>query len=254
MINGLDLFSGIGGLTLALKRWVEPVAYCENDPYAQAVLLARMADGLLPRAPVWDDVRTLSSGELPAGIDIIYGGFPCQDVSLTGLRAGLDGARSGLVSEIWRLADELRPRFIFLENVPGIVTGGLDAILASLARRGFDARWLCLSAYEVGACHYRNRWWLLARAAHADGARAVTDPACEGLEGRVALSLRGDTGERLSGAGGPSSDELGWPAIAPLCRRDDGVLNRVDRLKVLGNSVVPKCATTAFARLAGLAP
>lgn len=92
MLNGLDLFSGIGGLTLALAPWVRPVAYCENDRYAQSVLLSRISSGDLPNAPIWDDVRTLKAWDIP-NVDIVYGGFPCQDVSVAGARAGLDGER-----------------------------------------------------------------------------------------------------------------------------------------------------------------
>jgi hypothetical protein len=98
-VNGLDLFSGIGGITLALSPWVRPVAYCENDRYAQAILLSRQASGDLPIAPIWDDIRTLTYSILPVvKIDIIYGGFPCQDISVAGLGAGLEGKRSGLFS------------------------------------------------------------------------------------------------------------------------------------------------------------
>src|SRR5690606_10421534 len=128
MLRGLDLFSGIGGLTLALAPWVRPVAYCENDRYATAVLLSRMRTGDLPCAPIWDDVRTLRGDMLPS-VDIIYGGFPCQDISCAGRGAGLAGGRSGLFFEIARLARELRPRFVFLENVPAITTRGLGDVL-----------------------------------------------------------------------------------------------------------------------------
>src|SRR3972149_8825591 len=100
---GLDLFSGIGGITKALEGYALPVAYCENDPYCQRVLLSRMGTGDLPPAPIWDDVRTLQRGDLPIFPDIIWGGFPCQDVSLAGLRIGLEGKRTGLFSEIIRL-------------------------------------------------------------------------------------------------------------------------------------------------------
>jgi hypothetical protein len=93
MLNGLDLFSGIGGITLALSPWVTPVAYCENKSYAQRVLVSRMADGSLPKAPIWDDVRTLRGDMLPA-VDIIYGGFPCQDISIAGRGKGLEGERA----------------------------------------------------------------------------------------------------------------------------------------------------------------
>src|SRR4051812_38162099 len=101
-MNGLDLFSGIGGLGLALADWVTPVAYCENDRYAQSVLLSRMASGELLLAPIWDDVRTLTGQQLPR-IDCLYGGFPCQDLSAAGAGRGLAGERSGLYWQIERL-------------------------------------------------------------------------------------------------------------------------------------------------------
>lgn len=127
MLNGLDLFSGIGGLTLALAPWVRPVAYCENDAYAQSVLLSRQACGDLPVAPIWDDVRTLT--KMPA-VDIIYGGFPCQDISCAGLGAGLEGERSGLFFEVMRLVTEINPIFVFLENVPAIrMRGGAQRVV-----------------------------------------------------------------------------------------------------------------------------
>ncbi len=122
MLNGLDLFSGIGGISLALSPWVTPVAYCEIERYAQAVLLSRMADGTLACAPIWDDVKTLGRDDIKLQIDIITGGFPCQDISVAGAGASLDGERSGLYWEIYRLVGELKPRFVFLENVPAITT------------------------------------------------------------------------------------------------------------------------------------
>src|ERR1700685_2909567 len=105
-MRGLDLFSGIGGLTKALEGYVTPIAYCENDRYAQAVLLQRMSTGDLPSAPIWDDIRTLSGYKLPRRPHIIYGGFPCQDISVAGRREGLAGKRSGLFFQILRLAAE----------------------------------------------------------------------------------------------------------------------------------------------------
>lgn len=170
-MNGLDLFSGIGGITQALAPWVTPVAYCEVDAHAQRVLLRRMASGELPGAPIWDDVRSLTRGCLPDDfeIDIIYGGFPCQDISTAGLGAGLAGKRSGLFHEICRLAREFSPSFIFLENVAAIRTRGLDVVLQELAAMGFDARWTSVSADYVDAPHRRERWFLLA--SHPDRLR-----------------------------------------------------------------------------------
>ncbi len=161
---GLDLFSGIGGLTKALEGYVEPVAYCENDRYAQGVLLSRMSKGDIPVAPIWDDVSTLQDSELLIKPTIIYGGFPCQDISVAGRGEGLAGKRSGLFFEIVRLVGEIRPQFVFLENVPAITSRGLGTVLGEMASLGYDCRWGVLSASDVGAPHRRDRWWMLAHA------------------------------------------------------------------------------------------
>ncbi len=163
MLNGLDLFTGIGGLTIALREWVRPIVYCENDRYAQAVLLSKMETGELPYAPIWDDIRGLGGSLLPKDdIDIIYGGFPCQDISTAGNGEGLEGERSGLFFEVTRLAREIRPRFVFLENVPAITVRGLDRVCLEFTSMGYDSRWTHLSASSVGANHQRDRWWFLA--------------------------------------------------------------------------------------------
>ena len=169
-LAGLDLFSGIGGITIALQEWVRPVAYCENNKYAQAVLLSRMDDGQLPTAPIWDDVITLGAANLPEDIDIIYGGFPCQDISIAGRGAGLEGKRSGLFYEVARLVGEIRPAFVFLENVPAITVRGLGDVVGEMARLRYDCRWGILSAADMGAPHRRDRWWMLA---HAQGRKNV---------------------------------------------------------------------------------
>lgn len=166
MLNGLDLFSGIGGISAALRPWVRPIAYCEKDKSVREILLSRQAAGEIECAPIWDDVRTLRASDLPSflPVDIIYGGFPCQDISCAGLGAGLEGKRSGLVFEIFRLVDELQPPFIFLENVPAIRSRGAERVGKELARRGYDSRWTIVSAQEVGAPHIRKRWFCLAYA------------------------------------------------------------------------------------------
>jgi DNA (cytosine-5)-methyltransferase 1 len=162
-IYGLDLFSGIGGITKALSQWVVPVTYCERDRWAAGVLLSCMQSRELPAAPIWADVSTLRGSMLPQ-VDIIYGGFPCQDISVAGTGKGLGGQRSGLFFEIVRLAEEIKPTFIFLENVPAIRTRGLDIVIQELTKGGYDCRWTMLSAEEIGANHKRERWFLLAHA------------------------------------------------------------------------------------------
>src|ERR1700678_3480088 len=109
-MNGLSLFSGIGGIDVALSEYVRPIGYCEIDPFCQGVLLSRMADGLLPKAGIWDDISTLRSCHIGPYCDIIYGGFPCQDISIAGNGKGLAGERSGLFFQIMRLAQEIKPK------------------------------------------------------------------------------------------------------------------------------------------------
>lgn len=241
MLNGLDLFSGIGGLTVALGNWVRPVAYCENDRYCQSVLLSRMADRQLPSAPIWDDITSLSGAMLPSneGIQIIYGGFPCQDISVAGNGAGLEGKRSGLVKEVYRLIEEIRPIFVFLENVPAIRTRGAFQIGLELSDRGYDQRWDVVSAAEVGAPHLRQRWFLLA----ANPKR---------LELRK--QSRRWSGQNRTYSLFPSliGEKTGWPLGPEVCRMDDGPPHRLDRHRALGNSVVPLQAREAFKRLMGL--
>lgn len=235
MLNGLDLFSGIGGLSDALAPWVQPIAYCENDRYAQAVLLSRMQRQDIPIAPIWDDVQSLHSCELLERPQIIYGGFPCQDISLAGAGAGLDGERSGLVFQFLRLIRECRPAFVFMENVPAITSRGLDRILLDLHSMGYDARWTIVSAAEMGACHIRERWFLLA---HAAGPRLPRpDGKASFREAQLAKPARRN-----------------WWTSKPTVRgRNHGIPNRRDRIKAIGNSVVPIAAREAFKRLSGLA-
>ena len=162
-MNGLDLFSGMGGISEGLSEWVRPIAYCEINPKARAILLRRIEKGELAQAPIWDDVRTLPTADL-GHVDIVYGGFPCQDISSAGRGAGLAGERSGLFYEITRICNDLRPRFVFLENVPAITTRGLDSVIGEFTKLGYDCRWTIVSAAELGANHLRKRWFLLAHA------------------------------------------------------------------------------------------
>ena len=251
-MNGLDLFSGIGGITLALSEYVKPVAYCENDRYAQAVLLSRMSDGRLPRAPIWDDVTTLKGNMLPE-IDVIYGGFPCQDISAAGKGIGLmAGERSGLFFEIARLVSETNPKFIFLENVPTIRTRGLNSVVQTFTELGYDCRWTIVSAAEVGACHIRKRWFILA---HANGLnlRQQSGGGERSHGAKATRVIRNKSEKRIDTTELAEPCRYGrWTTKPSICRGTNGVQNRMDRIKCLGNSVVPLQAKVAFEKLMGI--
>ncbi len=171
-MNELALFAGAGGGLLGghLLGW-RTVCAVEIEPYAAGVLLARQNDGLLPPFPVWDDVRTFDGRPWRGCVDVISGGFPCQDISVAGKGAGIDGERSGLWSEMCRVICEVRPRFVLVENSPMLASRGLGRVLGDLAALGFDAEWDVFGAHHVGAPHKRDRMWILAYADGAEGAQ-----------------------------------------------------------------------------------
>lgn len=161
----LHLFAGIGGGILGgMLLGHRCVGAVEIDPYCQKVLRARQADGILPPFPIHDDIRTFDGTAWRGRVDVVAGGFPCQDVSVAGKLQGLDGKRSGLWSEMRRVIREVGPRYVFVENVPGLLVGGMDRVLGDLADLGFDAEWCVLSAADCGAPHLRKRVWILADA------------------------------------------------------------------------------------------
>ena len=137
------------------------VCAVEIDAYCREVLLARQRDGILEPFPIWDDVRTFNGKPWRGRIDVISGGFPCQDISAAGKGAGINGERSGLWSEMARIVGEVRPRFVFVENSPLLVGRGLAVVLADLAALGYDARWGIVGAHHAGAPHKRDRIWIV---------------------------------------------------------------------------------------------
>ena len=155
----LDTFSGIGGFSYAAERIVggfETVAFVEREPYCQQILSKHW-----PSVPIYDDITTFNPQ--PYSADVVCGGFPCQDISTAGKQAGIkEGTRSGLFYELMRVIRLVRPRYVVLENVSAIISNGLDTVLGELAQAGFDAEWACIPASAVGACHQRDRWWLVA--------------------------------------------------------------------------------------------
>jgi len=171
-LRTMHLFAGHGGGLLAdLILGHKPVVAVEWDGYACQVLRERAADGWFPGLRVWEgDVRLFDPSEYAGSVDCIHAGFPCQDISVAGKQAGVsEGTRSGLYREVLRIAGVVRPKQLFLENVSAILSNGLGTVLGDLAALGYDCRWLCIRASDVGAPHHRDRWFLLANANGNDG-------------------------------------------------------------------------------------
>ena len=151
-----------GGILGGLLLGHTPVCAVEIDPYCRNVLKQRMVDGYLPAdMQIHDDIRTFDGTAWLGKVDVVAGGFPCQDLSYAGKRAGLDGEKSSLFFELMRIVREVRPRYLFLENVPGLLSKGFDRVLGEVAESGFDAAWTVLSASDCGANHQRKRIWIL---------------------------------------------------------------------------------------------
>jgi len=192
----MHLFAGAGGgLLCDLILGHQPVVAVEWDAYCCAVLRERAEQGWFPGLHVHQgDVRLFDPSEYTGRVDCIAAGFPCQDISAAGKGAGIDGARSGLFSEVIMSALIVRPRFIFLENSQNIITRGLGVVLRALAAIGFDAVWCIRAAEDVGAPHVRKRWWCLAWRSDSD---SVREPQPEGRE-RSERGRSGDIREEMA--------------------------------------------------------
>jgi len=230
-MNELALFAGAGGGILGgkLLGW-RTVCAVEWEPYPASVLCARQNDGLLPPFPIWDDVQTFDGKPWRGIVDVVSGGFPCQDISAAGKGAGIDGERSGMWGEMARIIHEVRPKFVFVENSPMLTSRGLGRVLGDLASMGFDARWGVLGAADVGANHQRDRIWIVGKTTNANSTQ------CE----RVQQS------ERTEPKHAYASDSRWWETEPNVGRMADGVDFGVDRLKAIGNGQVPLCAATAW--------
>lgn len=234
-LPAIDLFSGVGGLTLGLSSVFRPIVYCELDPYCRSVLTARMRDGSLPCAPIHDDVTTLQlSAE--CGARALVAGFPCTDVSIMGLRAGLvDGRHSSLFFQIVRIVQDVSSiDVVFLENVDNLVRFGLRLVLTELAKLGFACRWTVVSAGECGSSQLRKRFFLL-------GTRNGFDAKCW-----QDVQVSGDVMRHWTATPGPRQ-----VSVRPEYGRDPSydAEHRNKRYTALCNVVVPQQAALAFAML-----
>lgn len=226
----LDLFSGIGGFSLGLERTggFETVAFCEIEEFPRRVLAKHW-----PEVPCYHDIRELTADKLAAdgiSVDVITGGFPCQDLSIAGKKAGMgEGTRSGLWSEIDRLIGELRPQFVIVENVANLLSGPSERpggwfgrVLGDLAERGYDAEWQNIPAAAMGAPHRRERVWIVAYPNKIGCSRGVFERARQRIEA-------------------PSSQTIWRELPKPyVVRGHDGVSNRAHRTAALGNAVIPQ--------------
>jgi len=263
----LDTFAGIGGFSYAAEKLVggfETTQFIEINPFCQKVLNKHWS-----HVPIHDDITTFTAK--PGQFDIITGGFPCQDISVAGLQKGITKeTRSGLFYELIRVIRMVRPQYVVLENVAAILNRGLDIVLRELSEAGYDAEWSVIPASSVGACHKRSRWWLVAypNCKQSSGTKSEiqagrifssSSTRSEDVADSNSNRLQREVGSRLHKPTWRTQDirrlNPSWRQYESkpvLCRGDDGLRNRVDRLRSLGNSVVPQCAAIPLQRVKDL--
>ena len=239
-MNELALFAGGGGSVLAGKilGW-RTVCAVEIDAGARGILLDRQRDGVIPKFPVWDDICTFDGNPWRGTVDVITGGFPCQDISQCGAGAGLDGARSGLWVEMERIVREVRPKLVLVEISPMLTSRGLGRVLGDLAGMGMDAKWGVFRASSVGAAHHRARLYLVAYA-NCSKLEGVDIPKPAGIDSQ---EPRRRQFARAIDAALPADD------YASMSRNPDDVARGMDGLKATGNGWVPAVAARAACHL-----
>ena len=265
----LDLFSGIGGFALAAE-WVwgdelDITGFCEIEKYAQKVLQKNF-----PGVPIYDDITKLNGKDFK-NIDIITGGFPCQDISVAGKGAGIkEGTRSGLWSELHRIISEIRPRFALIENVPMLTIRGGTRVIEDLAKIGYDCEWQVISAKFVGAPHLRYRIWFVAYPQHTDTdttrhngtkmhkrietelqdkQKRDAEPICKDVPNTNSKRLEGGKKARNKFFTRCDRKPDDWSVEPNVGRVANGISSRVDRLKGLGNAIVPQVAALIMERI-----
>jgi DNA (cytosine-5)-methyltransferase 1 len=281
----LDTFAGIGGFSYAAHELVggfETTQFVEIDPFCQKVLKKHF-----PKVPCHDDIKTFTA--YPGQYDVITGGFPCQDLSVAGRRAGITKeSRSGLFYELIRVIRLVRPKFVIMENVAAILNNGLDIVLGELSEAGYDAEWSIISASSLGAAHRRSRWWCVAYTndygSSSSSINEINDETDASSQERSKETCKSEGSSKSSDSRAIQSStdvansnseglqrkilskmESGiWSAkhtrrLDPnwrsyvskpiLPRGSYGLSNRVDRTKALGNSIVPAVAAIPLQRV-----
>jgi len=273
----LDLFSGIAGFSYAAEKIVggyKTTQFVEKDPYCQSVIRKNF-----PNIPIHDDITTFKAER--GQFDVFTIGFPCQDLSVAGRKKGIgEGTRSGLFYESIRLLREVRPRFALFENVRNLLSHEngetFQEVLFQIAKAGYDAEWSVISARDMGACHLRERIWIVAytngkrlerrlseqqQELQETGQPGQKDSLCstdtdssgtqgnsEGMEKPIWKYAFFNSKERRT----LSPDWTGYVSEPCLCRGDDGLRGRMARLKAMGNSIVPACAAVPLQRIKDL--
>ncbi len=275
-VNVGSCFSGIGGFELGLQ-WAFDNAgidhkvswQIEQNPFCQTILKKHW-----PKAVLYSDIREVKKVD---PVDILLGGFPCQDISVAGLQKGVvNGEKSNLWFEMLRIIGDIRPRIVVLENVPNIVNVGGPRVIGSLAKIGYDCEWSLISAAQFGAPHIRKRWFCIAtnaqsfsndrrinrrlfkkessrKSQHAQTGNSVKDAADTISKYAQIPSKRKHPSQPQSGSNGQNRQVIpnwrNWPTQPAFCGRNDGVPNRVAKLKALGNAIVPQCAQFVFEQI-----
>lgn len=236
------LFAGAGGGILGAHLLGQrTVVAVERDAYAAQVLAQRQNDGCLRPFPIWSDVTTFDGKPWAGTIDIVSAGFPCQDISVAGGGAGIEGLRSGLWKHVPRIVRETGAWGVWLENSPALTSRGLGVVLADLAEMGFDAKWGVLGAGHIGAMHLRERIWIFA-----------ADYRKKRIQRRFKATVQRIEGlPWIQDGRGPEDLRAGPDLPDPLVRGDrNGVAWYVDRISAIGNGQFPAVAATAWKILA----
>ena len=255
----LDLFSGIGGFSLGLERTgqFETLAFCESNESCRKVIRKNWKG-----VPIFDDVKDLTSDNLNFKVDVITGGFPCQDISLAGKGLGIKGPASSLWFEFERLINLVRPKYVIVENTPALRIRGLEEILYGLNEIGYDAEWHCVPASALGAFQSRDRIWIVAYSKgyacwpgfcktqkEFNGSLSTNCDCTISIGGYMAelinTAIQKETSDDRKGESFGDYNGLSdqWSSEPIMDRVVNGVPGRVDRFKQLGNAIVPQIAT-----------